>query len=200
MKEVGRVALRFLFIMALGDILTMVFAAAVLGDFQWLAILMTVLLLLAIFYVGFLEGASVGRKDRMYQATMEKQEEERGVQPTKEEKSRFFHAQKGFAGAFLAASPGILLSLLMLFLPRGGELYATLTPILRLFLGMYLGLYAYIEGLMPYIYLPLALIMPLLMGFSYCYGPKLYDKMMKQLEENKRKRRRRRRKKAQPKA
>ncbi len=195
MKEIGKLALRALFIMIVANVLTMAFASAVLAELRWLAIVMTVLLLAALLYIAYLDGASNGRKDRMFQATMEKQEADRGVSPTEQERSRFFKPQKGFAAAYLAAAPGILLSLLMLFVPQGSTFYADMTPVVRLFLGMYLGLYEYVESLTPYIYLPLSLVLPTVYAFGYLSGPGLYEKMMKQIEESKRKRRRRRRKK-----
>lgn len=198
MKEVWKIALRSVLVMAAATMLTMAFASAVLADIEWLGAVMTIVLLAVVFYVGFLEGALQGRKDRMYQASMQRQQQERGIEPTPEERTRFYKAWKGFAGAFLAASPGILLSAFMLFVAPESELSGLLTPVVRLVLGVYLGAFGWMEGLMPYAYLPLSLLLPAMIGLGYTYGPVFYEKMMKQIAESKRRRRRRKKKKTVP--
>ena len=74
------------------------------------------------------------------------------------------------------------------------ELSGLLTPVVRLVLGVYLGAFGWMEGLMPYAYLPLSLLLPAMIGLGYTYGPVFYEKMMKQIAESKRKRRRRKKK------
>lgn len=195
MKEILRLAGVFLVLMVMGTAITMLLFAAILSDIRWLSVLLTIVLLLSIYYVSFLEGAVEGRKARMFEATMRRQEQDRGVAPTEAEKARFFAPWKGFAAAYIAALPGIVLSILMLFLAPGSQLYFDMTPIIRLILSLYMGTFSWLEGLMPYIYLPLSLVLPSIIGLGYLFGPKFYDRMMKQIEESKRKRRRRRRKK-----
>lgn len=195
MKDILRLAGISLVLMIATSILTLLLTSVILGDIVWLSIAMTVLLLVSILYLSFLEGAVEGRKARMFQVSMERQEKERGLAPTEEEKSRFFKSWKGFAGAGIAALPGILLALFMLLCPRTSDLYITMTPVVRIVLSLYMGLFGWAEGLMPYLYLPLALLLPFVIGLGYANGTVFYDRMMKQIEESKRKRRRRKRKK-----
>lgn len=192
MKDVFRFALRAFALLAGGTIITLAFTSAVLSDTAWVAAVMTIVLILAIAYLAFQEGTLKGRKDKMFEASMLRQEQERGLAPTKEERTRFFIPWKGFVGALIAASPMILISIVILFVDKGAQ---PMTMILRFVMAIYIGTFNWLDALMPYVYLPLALILPIVMGFGYLYGPRLYEKMLKQIDDSKKKRRRRKKKK-----
>ncbi|MDR2514696.1 MAG: hypothetical protein LBD02_05745 [Christensenellaceae bacterium] len=165
------------------------------GLWLWLRVLLSVLLMLAGLYFGMYSGILRGRKDKMYEISMEKQRQERGVGPSEEEKGRYFSPKKGILGALIAAAPGLLLAALVSVLSlTGGGLQMVLQPVLRLQMGLYLGLVELaVPGLAPHIFLPLTLLLPAAFALGYLDGPNQYAKMMKQIERGKRRRRRRRR-------
>ncbi|MDR3085867.1 MAG: hypothetical protein LBU47_06080 [Christensenellaceae bacterium] len=164
------------------------------GLWLWLRVALSALLLLAGLYFGLYFGVLRGRKDKMYEISMEKQREARGVEPTEEEKGRYFSVKKGILGAFIAAAPGFLLAVLVSALSLAGADVTMIEASLRLGMGLYLGLAEFVmPGLLPHIFVPLTLLLPAAFALGYLDGPNQYAKMMKQIEQGKRRRRRRRR-------
>ena len=179
-------------------LINMVFVQSLMGDYDWLNLLLTVVYTALVLAAAVYDGLNRGAKDCKFTALMEKQKAERGYQIQPAEAERLYRPAKGFTAALIASAPAIVLSVLAMFFPTDASLW--ITPLVRLSLGEYLGLFQYVEGALPWLYLPLSLVYPAVCGAAYLYGPRLWARQVEKMEKAKRdklrKVKRRRKKKA----
>lgn len=179
-------------------LINMVFVQSLMGDYDWLNLLLTVVYTALVLAAAVYDGLNRGAKDCKFTALMEKQKNERGYQIQPAEAERMYRPAKGVTAALIASAPAIALSVLAMLFTAEAPLW--ITPLVRLSLGEYLGLFQYIEGALPWLYLPLSLVYPAVCGAAYLCGPRLWahqvEKMEKAKRDKLRKVRRRRKKKA----
>ena len=180
-------------------LVNMVFVQSLMGDYDWLNLLLTAVYTALVLAAAIYDGLNCGSRDCKFTALMEKQKAERGYQIKPEEAQRMYRPAKGITAALIASAPAIVLSVVSLFFADNAPVM--LTFLTRLCLGEFLGLFQYVSGALPWLYLPLALIYPACIGVAYLFGPKLWARQVAQMEKAKREKRRkvnRRRKKKQP--
>lgn len=177
-------------------LINMVFVQSLMGDYEWLNILLTVVYTALVLAAAIYDGLNRGARDSKFSALMEKQKAERGYQIKPAEVQRMYHPAKGITAGLIASAPAIMLSVIALFF--AGNVHTWLTVASRLCLGEFLGLFQYTSDALPYLYLPLSLVYPACVGVAYLFGPKMWARQVAQMEKAKREKRRkvnRRRKK-----
>lgn len=198
MKDILKFAGSSLLMLATLILVNMVFVQSLMGDYDWLNILLTVLFTLIVLAAAVYDGLNRGAKDCKFTAMMEKQKNERGYVMNETEAQRLYKPFKGYAAGLAASVPAIVLSLLSMIL--AGKNSMMLNVLTRISLGEFLGLFQYMEGALPWAYLPLALVYPALMGTAYLFGPKMWAHQVELMEKAKREKLRkvRRRRKKKP--
>jgi hypothetical protein len=166
-----------------------VFIQSFMGDYEWLNMTLTAIYSLAVIAAAFWDGLQRGTQDCKFSALMNRQAQERGHEINQGERARMFRPQKGFLAGLLAASPAIVLSVLALIFQGPEHLWSTFVT--RIALGAFLGVFQYVEALLPWLYLPVALLYPLCVGVGYLMGPKMWDRQVKLMEKAKKAKRRR---------
>ena len=197
MKDIVKFALSSLLLMATLTMINMVFVQSLTGDYDWLNALVTVIFVLVVLAAAAYDGVVRGAKDCKYTDRMKKQETERGYVMNKAEEEKLFKPSKGFIAGALAASPAIVMVIICMIFNADGMSWI-LNFLTRMSIGHFLGIVLYVEELTPWIYLPLALAYPAVLGLAYTFGPKLWVKQQADMEKAKREKRRkvnRRRKK-----
>ena len=197
MKDTLKFAGSTLLLLVTLIMINMIFVQSLTGDYDWFNILLAVIFTLVVLAAAVYDGLNRGAKDVKYTRMMERQMTERGYVMTEKEKERLFKPSKGFIAGFIAGAPSIVLSILSMILNVDGTNWV-MNLLTRTSLGHFLGIFAYAEALTPWIYLPLALVYPLVLGIANTNGPKMWDYQVKQMEKAKREKRRkvnRRRKK-----
>ena len=169
-------------------LINMVFVQSLMGDYDWLNLLLTVVYTALVLAAGIYDGLNRGAKDCKFTALMEKQKAERGYQIQPAEAERLYRPAKGVAAALIASAPALALSVASLFFAQHAPVW--LTFLTRLCLGEFLGVFQYVEGALPWLYLPLALVYPACISVAYLFGPKLWARQVAQMEKAKREKRR----------
>lgn len=196
MKDILRFAGSTLLMQITLIMINMVFVQTLAGDSDLFNMVLLVIFTLVVLASAVYEGVNRGAKDCKYSKMMERQQAERGYVVSDKEKEKFFKPSKGIAAGMIASAPAIVLSLISMIVNSNDAIWLAFAT--RISLGEYLGLFSYTEDLVPWIYLPLSLIYPAVMGVAYTFGPKLWARQQEQMEKAKREKRRkvnRRRKK-----
>ena len=167
----------------------MVFNQSFMGDYEWLNMTITVVYSLAVIAAALWDGIQRGTQDCKFSQLMDRQAQERGHEITKAERDRMFQPMKGFLAGLLAASPAVIMAILALFLADTDHLWVTLVT--RVTLGAFLGVFQYVDALLPWLYLPVALLYPLCVGVGYLMGPKMWERQRRLMEKAKKAKRRR---------
>lgn len=184
MKDILKFAGSSLLMLVTLIMINMVFVQSLVGDYDWLNILLTVIYTLVVLAAAVYDGLNRGAKDCKFTATMERQKEQRGYVVNAVEAQRLYQPAKGYAAGLIASIPAIVLSVLaIIFSGSDGLMLGVLT---RISLGEFLGLIQYMDGILPWGYLPLALIYPAVMGTAYLFGPKMWAHQVAQMEKAKR--------------
>ncbi|GEM_PF-1443126 len=179
MKFAGQVLILFVTLTLVG----VFFISGFMSDYAWLNIILTVVFMLICAAASFYTGLQRGTGDCKYTKLIEKQIAERNYQPDENEKAKFFHKEKGFIAGVIAASPAILIALVCLFC--FGSVPTGLTVAARFILGIYLCVFQFIPDVGAWVYLPMSLLWPALVGIGYLYGPKMWDKTVASIEKAK---------------
>ena len=202
MKDIIKFSLNVLKMYGASVLIALLFSNIVASENTAFRIFGTVATLLVLVALGFFEGGARGEADAQNARILENREKERGIAPTELELQKNFYPWKGFLCGLLGVSPVVLVSLFMLVAPllfsAESVVFAWLTVVTRVLLLPYLGLFP-MEGAVTWMYLPVSLIFPLIIGVSYLMGPRRFSKMIKQMHENEEKRRRRKKKRPMPK-
>lgn len=183
MKDILRFAGTTLLMLATLTLVGMIFVQSFMGDYEWLNITITAVYSLLVLAAGFYDGMQRGTQDCKFTSLVQKQQEERNHEITAQESQRMYKPMKGFYAGLLAASLTIILAIVMLFLRGDAALY--MTPVIRILLGAFLSVFAYVENLLPWFYLPMALIYPALVGIGYLTGPAMWQRQLKIMEKAK---------------
>ena len=179
MKFAGSVLILFVTLTLAG----IFFISGFMSDYVWLNVILTVVYMLICGGASFYTGLQRGTADCKYTRLIEKQMKERSYQPDENEKQKFFRKEKGFVAGGIAGSLGILAALVCLFC--FGHVPSILTVITRFILGTYLCVFQFIPDVGAWIYLPMALLWPALVGIGYLRGPKMWEKTVSSIEKAK---------------
>lgn len=197
MKDMFKFAVSSLLMLVTLIMINMIFVQTLTGDYDWINVLLAIVFTLIVLAAAFYDGINRGAKDSKYTAMMEKQQRERGYVMSAAESEKLFKPVKGLYAGLIIAAPAVILSVVCMIFNADGMNWV-INFLTRLCLGHFLGLFVYVEKLMPWIYLPLSFVYPAVMAVGYTFGPKLWEKQIEQMEKAKREKRRkvnRRRKK-----
>ena len=194
MKDIGKFALNSALMYVALTLVGIVFIPSFLGDLEWLRTLVSVGYVALALAAGVYDGVSRGAKDCKFTALMEKQQKERDYQISDQERQRMYDPKKGFIAGLFVGALGIVTAIVAICLPATQLIYAT--PIIRVILGMYLGLFTLIESWLPWAYLLVWVLYPLAIGAGYLLGVSSWNKEKALIEKSKRRRKVRKKKKA----
>ena len=198
MKDIAKFVGTTLLVLLTLTLVSLVFIQSFMGDYDWLNLTMTAVYTLATLAALFYDGLQRGTQDCKYAALMEKQVQERGHVLSDTEKQRMYRPVKGWAAALLSMSPLFILAVVAIAF--GGNQPILLTLIVRVAMSAVLGVFQYVEALLPWFYIAVPLVFAVCVGAGYACGPKMWARQVKMMEKAKRDKRRRvsrrRRKKA----
>lgn len=179
MKFAGQVLILFITLTLVG----IFFISGFMSDYVWLNVVLTVVFMAVCAFGSFYTGLQRGTADCKYTKLIEKQIAERSYQPDETEQKKLYHKEKGFVAGGIAGCLGILCALVCLFC--FGHVPPILTVITRFVLGIYLCVFQFIPDVGAWIYLPMALLWPALVGIGYLRGPAMWDKTVESIEKAK---------------
>lgn len=197
MKDVIKFAMSSLLMLVTLIMINMISIPMLMSDYSMINLILTIAFTLLALAAAAFDGVNRGAKDCKYTALMEKQQRERGYVLSDAEKDILYRPMKGVYAGLILSAPAVLMSLVCIVFNADSANWV-INFIVRMTLGHFLGLFSYINGLMPWIGLLLALVYPAVLAGGYLCGPKMWAKQQEQMEKAKREKRRkvsRRRKK-----
>ena len=147
------------------------------------------LIIVAVLAAMVYDGLQRGTQDCKYAALMERQQRERGHEITAAERARMYRPAKGWAAGFLGMAP--LLVLAVVAVACGQEPPVLVTLCVRISQGAVLGIFQYVDGLLPWFYLAAPVVFALCVGIGYMAGPKMWARQVRMMEKAKKEKRRR---------
>ena len=189
MKDIAKFAGTTLLLLLTLTLVSLVFIQSFMGDYEWLNIALTVVYSLAVLAAMVYDGLQRGTQDCKYAALMERQQRERGHEITAAERARMYRPAKGWAAGFLGMAPLLLIAVVAV--ACGQEPPVLVTLCVRISQGAVLGIFQYVDGLLPWFYLAAPVVFALCVGIGYMAGPKRWARQVRMMEKAKREKRRR---------
>lgn len=189
MKDIAKFAGTTLLLLLTLTLVSLVFIQSFMGDYEWLNIALTVVYSLAVLAAMVYDGLQRGTQDCKYAALMERQQRERGHEITAAERARMYRPAKGWAAGFLGMAPLLLIAVVAV--ACGQEPPVLVTPCVRISQGAVLGIFQYVDSLLPWFYLAAPVVFALCVGIGYMAGPKMWARQVRMMEKAKKEKRRR---------
>ena len=189
MKDIAKFAGTTLLLLLTLTLVSLVFIQSFMGDYEWLNIALTVVYSLAVLAAMVYDGLQRGTQDCKYAALMERQQRERGHEITAAERARMYRPAKGWAAGFLGMAPLLLIAVVAV--ACGQEPPVLVTLCVRISQGAVLGIFQYVDGLLPWFYLAAPVVFALCVGIGYMAGPKMWARQVRMMEKAKKEKRRR---------
>ena len=189
MKDIAKFAGTTLLLLLTLTLVSLVFIQSFMGDYEWLNIALTVVYSLAVLAAMVYDGLQRGTQDCKYAALMERQQRERGHEITAAERARMYRPAKGWAAGFLGMAPLLLIAVVAV--ACGQEPPVLMTLCVRISQGAVLGVFQYVDGLLPWFYLAAPVVFALCVGIGYMAGPKMWARQVRMMEKAKKEKRRR---------